>query len=861
MNPETMTNKVNEALQQSAQKALDMRHGSLSPFHVLWALSTQTDTAFSALLQSLDVNQTGFTQSLSSQLEALPTLSAPPDLTSLRADGQLSTLLLNADSERKKIGDSHLSTEHILLAAIKNGLVKDHIDATYDQALELLENIRGGRKVENASPENSMDVLEKFGQDITQLARDGELDPVIGRDEEIRRCMQVLSRRSKNNPVLLGEPGVGKTAIVEGLAQRIVSGDVPSTLKEKRLISLEMGSLLAGAKYRGEFEERLKGVLDEVEKSAGEIILFVDELHTIVGAGGAEGAVDAGNMLKPLLARGKLHMIGATTLNEYRQSIEKDSALERRFQPVFVGEPALDDTIAILRGLQDKYEVHHGVKITDDAIVAAARLSSRYITDRHLPDKAIDLIDEATSSIKMEIDSMPTELDRLKRRTMQLEIERTAVKKDKSKTAKERLQEIDEEISNLAEESKALEAKWRREKDLIDEAKEYSEQIDQLRTEEELSEREGDLQRASEIRYGKIPELEKKIAAAREKLSAIPESERLLRESVTAEDIATVVGRWTGIPVSRLLESESEKLSKLDEELKKRVVGQDAAVRAIANAVRRSRAGIGDLNKPIGSFLFMGPTGVGKTELSKALAEQLFDDDHAMTRIDMSEYMEQHSVARLIGSPPGYVGYEQGGQLTESVRRRPYQILLFDEIEKAHPDVFNALLQVLDDGRLTDGQGRTVNFTNTIIILTSNLGSTAIQEWDGKNYDELENTVLQAAKGHFRPEFLNRIDEIVIFERISEKDMEEIVKIQLRQISDQILKSKDIKLVFDTSAERELAKTGYDPAFGARPLKRLIQNKILDKLALMIIEKNVVEGDVVEVAYGDGRYSLKKSST
>lgn len=858
MNPEKMTTKVNEALQQAAQKALDMQHGSLTPEHLLWALSTQTDTAFSALLQSLEVDQVSFTHSLAQKLGRIPTLSSPPDLTTLRADGKLSTLLLNADSERQKMKDSHLSTEHILLIAIKNKLVADLITATYDQAKKILETIRGGQKVEGASPENTMNVLEKFGIDLTQLAKDGELDPVIGRDEEIRRCMQVLTRRTKNNPVLLGEPGVGKTAIVEGLAQRIVSGDVPSTLKDKKLISLEIGSLLAGAKYRGEFEERLKGVLDEVEKSDGEIILFVDELHTIVGAGAAEGAVDAGNMLKPLLARGKLHMVGATTLNEYRQSIEKDSALERRFQPVFVGEPSLEDTIAILRGLQEKYEVHHGVKITDDAIVAAAQLSSRYIADRHLPDKAIDLIDEATSSIKMEIDSMPTELDRLKRRIMQLEIERTAVKKDKSKTAKERVKEIDEEISNLREESKALEAKWKREKDLIEEAKGYSEEIDQLRTSEELAEREGDLQKASEIRFGKIPELEKKVKAAREKLSAIPENERLLRGKVTAEDIAIVVGRWTGIPVSRLLESESEKLTKLDDELKKRVVGQDLAVRAVANAVRRSRAGIGDKNKPIGSFLFMGPTGVGKTELSKALAQQLFDDDRAMTRIDMSEYMEQHSVARLIGSPPGYVGYEEGGQLTESVRRRPYQILLFDEIEKAHPDVFNALLQVLDDGRLTDGQGRTVNFTNTIIIMTSNLGSRAIQDWDGKNFDELEKTVLQAAKGHFRPEFLNRIDEIVIFERIGDEHMEAIVDIQLKQIAEHIRQSKEIDLVFDNSAKKEFAKRGYDPAFGARPLKRLIQSRVLDELALMIIDQKVVEGDSVEVVYKNGKYNLKK---
>lgn len=859
MNPDTLTHKVNEAIQQAAQKALEKQNGSLTPTHLLWALSTQTDTAFSALLQSLDVNQSTLTDYLEGAINEQPVLTQPVDLSTLKPDSQLSTLLLNADSERKKLDDSHVSTEHILLAAIKAKLFNSQVTSTYEEAKQLLEEVRKGQNVKSASPESSMNVLDKFGQDFTELAKNGELDPVIGRDEEIRRCMQVLTRRSKNNPVLLGEPGVGKTAIVEGLAQRIVSGDVPSSLKDKKLISLEIGSLLAGAKYRGEFEERLKGVLDEVEKSDGQIILFVDEMHTIVGAGAAEGAVDAGNMLKPLLARGKLHMIGATTLNEYRQSIEKDSALERRFQPVFVGEPSLDDTIAILRGLQEKYEVHHGVKITDDAIVSAARLSSRYIADRHLPDKAIDLIDEATSSIKMEIDSMPTELDRLKRRTMQLEIERTAVKKDKSKSAKERVKEIDQEISNLQEESKSLESKWRREKDLIDESKGYSEEIDQFRTEEEHAERDGDLQRAAEIRFGKIPELEKKIKVARNKLHAIPEGERMLRERVTTEDIATVVGRWTGIPVSRLLESESEKLTKLDDELKKRVIGQDKAVNAVANAVRRSRAGIGDKNKPIGSFLFMGPTGVGKTELAKALAEQLFDDDHAMTRIDMSEYMERHSVARLIGSPPGYVGYDQGGQLTESVRRRPYQIILFDEIEKAHPDVFNALLQVLDDGRLTDGQGRTVNFTNTIIIMTSNLGSPAIQAWDGKDFEKLEDTVLAAAKGHFRPEFLNRIDEIVIFQRISDEKMGAIVDIQLKQVAAHINEAKGIELVFDESTRHELAKRGHDPAFGARPLKRLIQNKILDGLALMIIDKTLDEGDKVTASFKNDKFTLTKN--
>lgn len=856
MSPESMTVKVNEAVQLAAQRALEMQHGSLTAEHLLWALSTQNDTSFTALLRVLDVNQVTLTENLEAKLSKLPTLSSPVDLSSLRPDSKLSTLLLNADSERKKMDDSHLSTEHILLAAIKSGALDEIPSSIYEQARQKLNDIRGGKKVENQSPENTMNVLEKYGQDVTKLAEEGSLDPVIGRDEEIRRCMQVLSRRTKNNPVLLGEPGVGKTAIVEGLAQRIIAGDVPTTLKNKRIISLEVGSLLAGAKYRGEFEERFKAVMEEVEKSDGQIVLFVDELHTIVGAGGAEGAVDAGNMLKPLLARGKLHLIGATTLNEYRQYIEKDTALERRFQPVYVGEPSLESTIAILRGLQEKYEVHHGVKITDDAIIAAAQLSHRYIADRFLPDKAIDLIDEATSSIKIEIDSMPTELDRLYRRITQLEIERTAIKKDRSKTAKERLSEIDKEISDLKEESKGLESRWQKEKSLIDDINTRLEEIERLRSEEEIAERDGDLGKASEIRYGKIPKLEQEVKEIRAKLESIPESERLLRERVTAEDIAAVVGRWTGIPVSRLLESESEKLASLDEELRKRVIGQDRAIGAVANAVRRSRAGIGDKNKPIGSFLFMGPTGVGKTELSKALAEQLFDDDRAMTRIDMSEFQEQHSVARLIGSPPGYVGYEQGGQLTESVRRRPYQIVLFDEVEKAHPDVFNALLQVLDDGRLTDGQGRTVNFTNTIIIMTSNLGSSAIQEWDGKNLEELENTVLQAAKTHFRPEFLNRIDDIVIFDRIKQDDMQQIVDVQLSALARHIEASKNIRLEFADSAKKALATEGYDPVFGARPLKRVIQNRILNTLAKNIIDGSIKEGSEVIVKYDNNKYSF-----
>lgn len=854
MDPKHFTGRLVEALNDAVQFASDKYHSSLTPQHLLYQLASQQDTAFTALLTQHDISPQTLQNQLLKSLEVEAMVTQQVDPSDIRPSDAFLLFLKSARKEQTDLGDSHLSTEHVLLAALKTNLIS--VELSHDKARKTLQTIRKGQKVENDNPESTMNTLEKYGQDITQLAKDGQLDPVIGRDEEIRRCMQVLSRRSKNNPVLLGEPGVGKTAIVEGLAQRIIKGDVPSALKNKKLVSLEIGSLLAGAKYRGEFEERLKSVLNEVEKSDGEIILFVDELHTIVGAGSAEGAVDAGNMLKPLLARGKLHMIGATTLNEYRQHIEKDSALERRFQPVYVGEPSLEDTIAILRGLQEKYEVHHGVKITDDAIVSAAQLSHRYITDRFLPDKAIDLIDEATSSIKIEIDSMPTELDRLNRRVMQLEIERTAVKKDRSKSAKDRVKQIDKEISDLKEQSKGLDSRWRKEKDLIDEANKYFEEIEQLRIEEEQAERDGDLTKASKIKYGQIPELEKKIDQTRKKLNAIPDQDRLLRERVTAEDIATVVARWTGIPINKLLESESEKLTKLENEISKRVVGQEKAIEAVANAVRRSRAGIGDKHKPIGSFLFMGPTGVGKTELSKALAEQLFDDDHAMTRIDMSEYMEQHSVARLIGSPPGYVGYEQGGQLTESVRRRPYQIVLFDEIEKAHPDVFNALLQVLDDGRLTDGQGRTVNFTNTIIIMTSNVGSIAIQEWDGKNFSKLENTVMQAAKAHFRPEFLNRIDEIVIFERISDTHMAEIVAVQLQNVAQHIKESKGITLTFDDSITKALAEEGYDQAFGARPLKRLIQNKILNPLATRIINQEVKSGDTLRADMKNNKIEL-----
>lgn len=697
--------------------------------------------------------------------------------------------------------------------------------------------------------EDSKKPLEQFGQDFTALAREGKLDPVIGRDEEIRRCMQVLSRRSKNNPVLIGEPGVGKTAIVEGLAQRIIKGDVPQSLKNKRLIGLEISSILAGAGYRGQFEERLQSVLKEVEEASGEIILFIDEIHTIVGAGKAEGAVDAANMLKPMMARGKLHLIGATTLNEYRQYIEKDAALERRLQPVYVGEPDFEDTVAILRGLQEKYEVHHGVKILDEAILAAARLSDRYITERFLPDKAVDLIDEATSGLKMQLDSKPIELDRLNRRIMQLQIEKTALKKDKSEQAKSRKQEIEEEIAVLQGESTVLENAWQKEKDLIDKLNNESERLESAKTQLEIAENNSDLATASRIKYGELPEIEQNITEYRRQINMIPPDKRLLRDEVTADDIAGVVARWTGIPVDRLKESETEKLIHLEEDLHQRVVGQNRAVDAVANAIRRSRAGIGSQNRPIGSFLFLGPTGVGKTELAKSLAVSLFDDERAITRIDMSEYMEQHAVSRLIGSPPGYVGYEQGGQLTEAVRRRPYSIVLFDEIEKAHQDVFNVLLQVLDDGRLTDGQGRTVNFSNTVIIMTSNIGSRYIQEWNGQDFSKLEGTLHAELGKYFRPEFINRIDDIVIFDRIQQADMQHIVEIELVRMLDHIKKSKGIRLEFTKKAKQALASMGYDEAFGARPLKRVIQKQVLDKLAKQVIEGTITENSNVTVDY------------
>lgn len=695
--------------------------------------------------------------------------------------------------------------------------------------------------------------LEQYGQDFTALAREGKLDPVIGRDEEIRRVMQVLTRRNKNNPVLIGEPGVGKTAIVEGLAERIVKNDVPSSLLKKRVIGIEISSLLAGASFRGQFEERIKALLKEVEEASGEIILFIDEIHTIVGAGKSEGSMDVANMLKPMMARGQLHLIGATTLNEYRENIEKDAALERRLQPVYVGEPSIDDTIAILRGLQEKYEVHHGVKIKDDAIVAAAKLSNRYISDRFLPDKAVDLIDEATSALKMQLDSKPIDVDRLDRKIMQLQIEDRALKKDNSDQANLRKKEIETEINDLKQKASDLDNKWQKEKDLISKVNEVSALIESQKAELDRASSEGDLARAAKLQYGDIPENEKKLAALREEINKIPEKDRLLKDEVDVDDIASVVARWTGIPVNRLMESETKRLLNLESELRKRVVGQDRAVELVSDAIRRSRAGIGDQNRPIGSFLFLGPTGVGKTELAKSLAEALFDDERSIVRIDMSEYMEAHSVARLIGSPPGYIGFDKGGQLTEAVRRRPYSIVLLDEIEKAHQDVFNVLLQVLDDGRLTDGQGRTVNFTNTIIIMTSNVGSEKIIESKEINKD-LEQKLLDDLRHYFRPEFINRIDDIIVFNKISKENMKLIVDTQLKKLVDELKATKDITLEITDNAKNVLMDQGFDTNFGARPLKRLIQKEILNKLAKELIKGDIKEQSKVTVDYKDNTF-------
>jgi ATP-dependent Clp protease ATP-binding subunit ClpB len=794
---------------------------------------------------------------------ALDRLSRQSGGSAASLSRELNKVLDAADKEARTLKDEYVSTEHLLiaLAAQKGSTTRDLLSAqgaTAESLREAIEAVRGPHRVTDQDPETKYRAIERFTRDLTDVARKGKMDPVIGRDEEIRRVVQVLSRRTKNNPVLIGEPGVGKTAIVEGLAQRIVSGDVAETLKDKRLIQLDIGGLLAGAKYRGEFEERLKAVMKELTEAEGKYVVFIDELHTIVGAGAAEGAVDAGNMLKPALARGELRVVGATTLDEYREHIEKDAALERRFQPVFVGEPTVEGTIAILRGLKERYEVHHGVKITDGAIVAASRLSERYIGDRFLPDKAIDLIDEAASRLRIEIDSMPQEIDEVDRRIMQLDIERTALANETDRDAVERRAKIETELMGLREKSNALKARWQSEKDAIGKIRSLKERMDQLKVEAERAQRTADLNRAAEIQYGEIPKLTQEIADAEARLAELQKETKFLKEEVTAEDIAEVVSKWTGVPVNRMLESEKQRLTHLDDQLAKRVIGQEDAVRAVADAVRRSRAGLQDPNRPIGSFIFLGPTGVGKTETARALAEFLFDNEEAMVRIDMSEYMEKHSVARLIGAPPGYVGYEEGGQLTERVRRRPYSVILFDEIEKAHSDVFNIFLQILEDGRLTDSQGRTVDFRNTVIIMTSNIGSPYILEHSTEgDWDQTERVVLDELRKHFRPEFLNRVDDIVVFRPLGKVQLRYIVELQLERVR-RWLEDKKIFIEFTTEAEDLIAEEGYDPSFGARPLKRAIQRLVQNPLAMKVLEGEFEEGSIITVERDGDRLAFRK---
>jgi ATP-dependent Clp protease ATP-binding subunit ClpB len=853
MNPERFTVKTQEAINGAQTLATRLGHSELRVSHVLSALLEQEGGLTVPLLQKAGANVPGLKQALEVHLSKQPKVSGN---SSLYLSNDLRAVMAEAEEQQKKLKDEYLSVEHLLLAMLaKSDEVKPllkNAGITTANVNRAMEAVRGSQKVMDQDPEGKYQTLEKYGTDLTARAKQGKIDPVIGRDDEIRRVMQVLSRRTKNNPVLIGEPGVGKTAIAEGLARRIVAGDVPDSLKNKRLISMDLGGMMAGAKYRGEFEERLKAFLKEVTSSEGEIILFIDELHTIVGAGKAEGAMDAGNLLKPQLARGELRCVGATTLDEYRKHIEKDPALERRFQPVMVGEPSVEDTIAILRGLKERYEVHHGVRIQDGSLIAAATLSHRYITDRFLPDKAIDLVDEAASRIKIELDSMPTEIDVIEREVMQHEMERQVLKKEKDAASKERLLKLEKEIADLKEKSAALKARWMKEKEAVQASRKVKEDIDRLRTELEQAQRRGDFARAGEIQYGLIPELEKKLARTAEmhKPGGEPGGAPLLREEVTEEDIARVVANWTGIPVSRLQEGERAKLTHMEERLSARVIGQKSAIKAVSNAVRRARAGLQDENRPIGSFLFLGPTGVGKTELSKALAEFLFDDENAITRIDMSEYMEKHSVARLIGAPPGYVGYEEGGQLTETVRRRPYSVVLFDEVEKAHPDVFNVLLQVLDDGRITDGQGRTVDFKNTVLILTSNIGSQAIQ--DVSNAEQREALVRESLKQFFRPEFINRLDEIIIFDRLTDKELDGIVRIQVRRVVDRLAR-QGVNLQLDEDAIRFLGEAGFDPVFGARPLKRAIQKHVLDPLSMALLDGRFREGQGIQGHLQDGQ--------
>jgi ATP-dependent Clp protease ATP-binding subunit ClpB len=864
-----LTVKAGEAIQAAANESRRRQNPEIEGIHLLHALLSQKDGIVTPVLQKLGVTVAAIRDRVLGEMDRRARVEGGSDPQISRA---LNRALDDAESVAGDLGDQYVSTEHLLVGLTTEkddaGRVLSEAGATREAVLEALEGVRGAHRVTDQNPEDTYQALERFSQDLTDLARRGKLDPVIGRDEEIRRVVQVLARRTKNNPVLIGEPGVGKTAIVEGLAQRIVHGDVPSSLADKRLVSLDISAMLAGAKYRGEFEERMKATLKEIEDSEGRYVVFVDELHTIVGAGAAEGAVDAGNMLKPLLARGVLRMVGATTLDEYRKHIEKDPALERRFQPVFVAPPSVDDAIAILRGLKDRYEVHHGVRIKDDALVAAARLSDRYIGGRFLPDKAIDLIDEAASRLRIEIDSLPKEIDEVERRVTQLEIEREALAKEKDRTAVDRRKAIEAELGNLRETSSSMKARWQSEMDAIRTIQDLKERLDAARVEQERATRSADLQKAAEMQYGEIPRLEEEIDQAQERLQKIQAEGSFLKEEVDDDDIAAVISEWTGIPVTRLLESERQRLTHLEDLLGERVVGQSPAVRAVSNAVRRSRAGLQDPNRPIGSFIFMGPTGVGKTETARALAEFLFDDERAMVRIDMSEYMEKHAVARLIGAPPGYVGYEEGGQLTEAVRRRPHAVILFDEIEKAHGDVFNLLLQILDDGRLTDSQGRTVDFRNTVIIMTSNIGSHLILEQAGRASDdpvaweELEQTVLRELRQRFRPEFLNRVDDVILFKPLGREDLRRIVDLQMARVS-RLALDAGVVLEVDATARDRVVEEGYDPAFGARPLKRAIQRLIQDPLASHLLAEGVEQGAVVRVtAEGeDGELTFERDGT